>query len=188
MLQQVAVALRRNDPKIEALQGQVAPFVILRGVEVNIKADGTLDMADELLAELDWVVASVHAAREKNPLERVFATMENPYVDCIGHLTGRKLNKRGPVDIDIERVIEKALETKTFLELNSQPDRLDLREHRQVADALQVRRCPLQRRRPVAPEIYWRFLSFSICFHVRVFTTSAFVSHARRAWPTPNST
>ena len=128
MLQQVAVALRRNDPKIEALQGQVAPFVILRGVEVNIKADGTLDMADELLAELDWVVASVHAAREKNPLERVFAAMENPYVDCIGHLTGRKLNKRGPVDIDIERVIEKALETKTFLELNSQPDRLDLRD------------------------------------------------------------
>src|SRR5437870_1119804 len=82
----------------------------------------------ENCAELDRVVASVHAAREKNPLERVFAAMENPYVDCIGHLTGRKLNKRGPVDIDIERVIEKALETKTFLELNSQPDRLDLRD------------------------------------------------------------
>ena len=95
---------------------------------MNIKADGTLDMPDEQLATLDWVVASVHAARLKNPLERVFAAMENPYVDCIGHLTGRKLNKRGPVDIDIERVIEKALETKTFLEINSQPDRLDLRD------------------------------------------------------------
>src|SRR5439155_15278474 len=83
---------------------------------------------DEQLATLDWVVASVHAAREKNPLERVFSAMENPYVDCIGHLTGRKPNKRGPVDIDIERVIEKALETETFLELNSQPDRLDLRD------------------------------------------------------------
>jgi Glutamate decarboxylase and related PLP-dependent proteins len=54
--------------------------------------------------------------------------MENPYVDCIGHLTGRKLNKRPPVEIDMERVIEKALETKTFLEMNSQPDRLDLRD------------------------------------------------------------
>jgi DNA polymerase (family 10) len=114
--------------EIAALQERVAPMRILRGVEVNIKADGTLDMSDEQLATLDWVVASVHAAREKDPLERVFAAMENPYVDVIGHLTGRKLNQRGPVDIDLDRVIEKALETKTFLELNSQPDRLDLRD------------------------------------------------------------
>ncbi len=114
--------------EIAALQEQVAPFRILRGVEVNIKADGTLDLPDEQLASLDWVVASVHASREKNPRERVFAAMDNPYVDCIGHPTGRKLNQRGPVDLDLERVIEKALETKTFLELNSQPDRLDLRD------------------------------------------------------------
>jgi DNA polymerase (family 10) len=114
--------------EIAALQERVAPFRILRGVEVNIKADGTLDMSDAELATLDWVVASVHASREKNPLERFFAAMENPYVDCIGHLTGRKLNKRPPIDIDIERVIEKALETNTFLEMNSQPDRLDLRD------------------------------------------------------------
>jgi DNA polymerase (family 10) len=114
--------------EIAALQEAVAPFRILRGVEVNIKADGTLDLPDEQLATLDWVMASVHAVRQKNPLERVFAAMENPYVDCIGHLTGRKLNKRPPVEIDLERVIEKALETKTFLELNSQPDRLDVRD------------------------------------------------------------
>jgi DNA polymerase (family 10) len=120
--------LEAQAAEIAALQEQVAPFRILRGVEVNIKADGTLDFPDEVLAGLDWVVASVHAARQKNPLERVFAAMENPYVDCIGHLTGRKLNKRGPVEIDVEQVIEKALETKTFLELNSQPDRLDLRD------------------------------------------------------------
>ena len=119
---------RRRRRRSRRCRSEVAPFRILRGVEVNIKADGTLDMPDEQLATLDWVVASVHAARLKNPLERVFAAMENPYVDCIGHLTGRKLNKRGPVDIDLERVIEKALETKTFLELNSQPDRLDLRD------------------------------------------------------------
>ena len=120
--------LEAQAKEIAALQEAVAPFRLLRGVEVNIKADGTLDMADEQLATLDWVVASVHAARQKNPLERVFAAMENPYVDCIGHLTGRKLNKRPPVEIDMERVIEKALETKTFLEMNSQPDRLDLRD------------------------------------------------------------
>jgi DNA polymerase (family X) len=118
--------LEAQAKEIEALQEAVAPFRLLRGVEVNIKADGTLDMPDEQLGTLDWVVASVHAARQKNPLERVFAAMENPYVDCIGHLTGRKLNKRPPVEIDMERVIEKALETKTFLEMNSQPDRLDL--------------------------------------------------------------
>src|SRR5512132_1025694 len=120
--------LEAQAKEIEGLQEAVAPFRLLRGVEVNIKADGTLDMPDEQLVTLDWVVASVHAARQKNPLERVFAAMENPYVDCIGHLTGRKLNKRPPVEIDMERVIEKALETKTFLEMNSQPDRLDLRD------------------------------------------------------------
>jgi DNA polymerase (family 10) len=120
--------LEAQAEEIAALREDVAPFRLLRGVEVNIKADGTLDMPDEQLATLDWVVASVHAARLKNPLERVFAAMENPYVDCIGHLTGRKLNKRPPVEIDLERVIEKALETQTFLEMNSQPDRLDLRD------------------------------------------------------------
>ncbi|MFL6015018.1 MAG: PHP domain-containing protein, partial [Gaiellaceae bacterium] len=120
--------LEQQRREIEKLQQRVEPFRILRGVEVNIRASGELDMPDEALAELDWVVASVHAAREKNPLERVFAAMENPYVDCIGHLTGRKLNKRGPVDLDLDRVIEKALETGTFLEINSQPDRMDLRD------------------------------------------------------------
>jgi len=120
--------LEAQAEEIAALQEDVAPFRILRGVEVNIKSDGTLDMRDEQLATLDWVVASVHAARQKNPLERVFSAMENPYVDCIGHLTGRKLNKRPPVEIDLERVIEKALETRTFVEMNSQPDRLDLRD------------------------------------------------------------
>jgi DNA polymerase (family X) len=113
--------------EIEAVQERVG-IRILRGVEVNIKADATLDMADELLAQLNWVVASVHAVREKNPTERALAAMDNPYVDCIGHLTGRRLNNRPPVEIDLERVIEKALETKTVLEINSQPDRLDLRD------------------------------------------------------------
>ena len=99
---------------------------LLKGVEVNIKADGTLDVTDEQLAERDWVVASIHTAFERDPTERIIAAMENPHVDCIGHLTGRKLSRREPMDIDIEQVVEKAVETGTFLEINSQPDRLDL--------------------------------------------------------------
>jgi DNA polymerase (family X) len=114
--------------EIEALQERVKPFAILKGIEANIRANGEVDVEDELLARLDWVVASVHAARETSPTERAFAAMEHPYVDCIGHLTGRRITKRGPSEVDVERVIEKALETGTFLEINSQPDRLDLRD------------------------------------------------------------
>jgi DNA polymerase (family 10) len=72
------------------------------------------------------VVASVHNSFDRNPTERVLAAMDNPYVDCIGHLTSRKIGRRDPSHIDVERVIEKAAETGTFLEINSQPDRLDL--------------------------------------------------------------
>jgi DNA polymerase (family 10) len=114
--------------EIEALQERVAPMRILRGVEVNIRSNGEVDLPDELLAQLDWVIASLHQGRDNSPTERVLAAMENPYVDCIGHLTGRKITRRGPMDIDVGRVIEAALATGTFLEINSQPDRLDLRD------------------------------------------------------------
>ena len=111
--------------EIDALQERVK-ITLLKGVEVNVKADGTLDMPDEQLARLDWVVASIHAAREKRTTERVLAAMENPYVDCIGHLTGRKLGQRPGADVDFGAIVEKALETGTLLEINSQPNRLDL--------------------------------------------------------------
>ena len=118
--------MEQQAKEIDALAKKVAPLKLLKGVEVNIKADGTLDVPDEQLAQRDWVVASIHTAFQRDPTERVLATMENPNVDCIGHLTGRKLSRRDPMDIDIERVVEKAVETGTFLEINSQPDRLDL--------------------------------------------------------------
>jgi DNA polymerase (family X) len=118
--------LRLQGLEIDALNKRVAPFRILMGIEVNIRADGTLDAADEDLATLDWVVASVHSSFDKNPTERVIAAMENPYVDCIGHLTGRRISTRPPSPVDVERVIEAALRTGTFLEINAQPDRLDL--------------------------------------------------------------
>jgi DNA polymerase (family 10) len=118
--------LRQQGEAIDALNELVAPFRILKGIEVNVRADGSLDVADEDLATLDWVVASVHSNFDNDPTGRVLAAMESPYVDCIGHLTGRKIGKRQPSSVDVERVIEKALETGTFLEINSQPDRLDL--------------------------------------------------------------
>ena len=118
--------LEAQDAEIDAVNERLAPFRVLKGIEVSIRADATLDMPDDVLAGRDWVVASLHSAFERSPTERVLAAMENLHVDCIGHLTARKINRRGPADIDLERVIEKALETGTFLEINSQPDRLDL--------------------------------------------------------------
>jgi DNA polymerase (family X) len=120
--------LERQLEEIEALQERVAPLKLLKGVEANIRASGEVDMDESLLAQLDWVVASIHQARDTSPTERVLAAMDNPYVDCIGHLTGRRIGTRGPLDLDVERVIEGALATGTFLEINSQPDRLDLRD------------------------------------------------------------
>ncbi|HET7555884.1 MAG TPA: DNA polymerase/3'-5' exonuclease PolX [Gaiellaceae bacterium] len=120
--------MEQQAKEIDKLAERVAPLKLLKGVEVNIKADGTLDVPDGVLAERDWVVASIHTAFDRSPTERVLATMENPHVDVIGHLTGRKLTKREPMEIDLERVLDKALETGTFLEINSQPDRLDLRD------------------------------------------------------------
>jgi DNA polymerase (family X) len=118
--------LQRQSEAIDELNEVVAPMRILKGIEVNVRPDGTLDVSDEDLATRDWVVASVHSRFEHNPTERVLAAMESPFVDCIGHVTNRKIGKRQPAPIDLERVIEKAVETGTFLEINSQPDRLDL--------------------------------------------------------------
>ncbi|HET7856734.1 MAG TPA: DNA polymerase/3'-5' exonuclease PolX [Gaiellaceae bacterium] len=120
--------LEAQTKELEAVQEKLGRFRLLKGIEVNIRADGSVDVPDEVLAERDWVMASVHSGFDRDVTERVLAAMENPHVDCIGHLTGRKLNRRGPADIDFERIVEKALETGTFLEINAQPDRLDLRD------------------------------------------------------------
>ena len=85
-------------------------------------------VADDVLAELDWVVASLHPAFDRSPTERILSALDNPHVDSIGHLTGRKLNRRPGADVDVERVVARAVETGTALEINSQPDRLDMRD------------------------------------------------------------
>jgi DNA polymerase (family 10) len=115
--------------EIEALNERLPKsFRVYRGIEVNIRADGSLDVEDEVLAELDWVVASVHTSFERSPTERIMGAMDNPHVDCIGHLTGRRLLKRDGAPVDVERVVAHAVETGTAVEINSQPDRLDMRD------------------------------------------------------------
>jgi DNA polymerase (family X) len=120
--------LARQLEEIDALRAKFPKLRILAGVEANIRSNGEVDVPEDELAQLDWVVASVHQAPENRPTERVLEAMDNPYVDVIGHLTGRRIRTRGPRDVDVERVIEKALEVGCFLEVNGQPDRLDLRD------------------------------------------------------------
>ena len=106
-------------------------FRLLAGSEVNIGLDGSLDYPEDLLAALDWVVASVHTSfsvSEKEMTARVLAAIENPHVDCVGHLTGRLIGRREPYGIDVEAVAEAAARTGTMIEINGNPNRRDLSE------------------------------------------------------------
>jgi DNA polymerase (family 10) len=126
-------ALKATIERIAELNaaGELAPVRILAGSEINIGLDGSLDYDQELVEQLDWVMASVHTSfriGEKEMTKRVIAAMENPLVDCIGHPTGRLIERREPYAIDMEKVIEAAARTGTFLEINGNPDRRDLNE------------------------------------------------------------
>lgn len=106
-------------------------FVVLKGSEVDILKDGTLDISDDVLKQLDVVGASVHSyfnlPREAQT-KRIIAAMENPHVDIIFHPTGRVINKRPAYDVDMDAIIDVAKRTKTVLEINAFPDRLDLKD------------------------------------------------------------
>ncbi len=118
--------------EVEAWNKGKRGFRLLAGSEVNIGLDGGLDYPDDLLDALDWVVASIHtsfAISEKEMTARVLAAIENPHVDCIGHLTGRLLGRREPYGVDVEAVVEAAARTGTMLEINGNPNRRDLSEH-----------------------------------------------------------
>ena len=129
--------VRRQGEEIAAANAELAPFRVLRGIECDILPDGTLDLADDVLAELDWVMASVHAGQRQPRREltkRVVEAIRNPHVSALSHPTGRLINHRPPNALDLERVLEVALETGTALEINGLPDRLDLRdEHARLA-------------------------------------------------------
>jgi DNA polymerase (family X) len=123
--------LERQAEAIRAVSAAVGELEVLSGVEVDIRADGSLDMDDETLAERDWVVASIHAGfrdPEERLTGRLLAAIDHPLVDCIGHPLGRRINRRAPYGVDFEAVVARAAETGTFLEINGQPDRLDLRD------------------------------------------------------------
>jgi DNA polymerase (family 10) len=124
--------LAKRIEEVRAWNGSASRgFRLLAGSEVNIGMDGEPDYPDDLLAELDWVIGSVHtsfAISQKSMTERVISAMEHPLVDCIGHLTGRLLLRREPYGIDIERIAEAAARTGTMLEINGNPNRRDLNE------------------------------------------------------------
>ncbi len=110
---------------------EVEGITLLAGSEVNILPDGALDYEDEILAELDWVIASVHSSFRLDSAAmtgRIIRAIEHPLVDAIGHLSGRKIERRPPYAFDAERVIDAAARTGTMLEINASPDRRDMNE------------------------------------------------------------
>ena len=124
-----AERLRQQREEIRRLNKKYEDFTILSGVEMDILPDGTLDYEDDLLQEMDFVIASIHSAfsqpREKI-MERLKTALYNAHVDLIAHPTGRKIGKREGYDVDIDLLIQLAKETNTALELNANPNRLDL--------------------------------------------------------------
>lgn len=131
--------LLRQIERVRKIDSGLDGFTLLAGSEVNILPDGSLDYEDEILKQLDWVVASVHTSFRMGPSEmtkRIVAAIEHPCVDAIGHPTGRKIEKREPYELDLEAVIDAAARTGTFLEINSAPDRRDLPETHARAAAL----------------------------------------------------
>ncbi len=123
--------LRRQIELVREADASIDGIRILAGSEVNILPDGSLDYEDDLLGELDWIIASVHTAfgmSEQAMTERMISAVEHPLVDAIGHPTGRLIERRDPYALDMQAVIEAAGRTGTMLEINANPDRRDLNE------------------------------------------------------------
>ncbi len=164
--------VRRQAEEIAAANERLKPFRILRGIECDILPDGRLDLPDNVLAELDWVQASVHGGQRmprKEMTARVEDALRNPYVRCLSHPKGRYINRRPENALDLERTFQVALEEGVAVEVNGLPDRLDLSgEH--VREALTA-----------GIEIVCSTDAHS----VRGFTNMAFsVATARRGWAT----
>jgi DNA polymerase (family X) len=130
--------VRRQAEEIAAANEQLKPFRVLRGIECDILPDGRLDLPDDVLAELDWVQASVHGGQRmprREMTKRVEEALRNPYVSCLSHPTGRIITRRPENAVDLDRVYEVALERGVAVEVNGLAPRLDLSgEH--VRDAL----------------------------------------------------
>jgi len=121
--------LAKHIKEIDRLNAKLKDIVLLKGIEADILIDGSLDLPDDILKELDLTVCSIHYNRNlsrKDMTERVIRAMDNPYFNIFAHPSGRLINERGPYDIDLEQVMEAAKERGCFLEINAHPDRLDL--------------------------------------------------------------
>jgi DNA polymerase (family 10) len=117
--------------KIDELNQNISDFHILKGIEVDIKSDGSLDLSDSILQKLDLVIAAIHSGfkQEKEQLmERLTKAMRNPYVNIIAHPTGRVIGYREAYDVDMQEIIRLAAQTNTALEINASPERMDLND------------------------------------------------------------
>ena len=124
-----ADAVRRQGEEIAVVDDELAPFHVLRGIELDIRRDGSLDLPDDVLAELDWVQLSLHAGQREPRREltaKVVEAMRHPAVRCLSHPKGRIVNHRPPNALDLEEVVAVALAEGVALEVNGLPDRLDL--------------------------------------------------------------
>ena len=132
-----ADGVRRQGEEIAAANEALVPFRLLRGTECDIRRDGSLDLPEDVLADLEWVQASVHGGQRGSREEltkRVLAALESPYVSALSHPTGRLINHRPPNALDLEAVFARLAETGRAVEVNGLPPRLDLRdEHVRLA-------------------------------------------------------
>lgn len=134
--------LRKQMASIDRLNARLRGFRVLKAIEVDILADGRLDLDDAVLADLDLAVASVHSRFDldaERQTERILRAMDNPHVSIIGHPTGRLIGEREPYALDIERLLRAAAERRCCLEINAQPERMDLTDtHCRLAKSLGV--------------------------------------------------
>jgi DNA polymerase (family 10) len=123
--------VRRQAEEIADANERLAPFRLLRGIECDIRLDGSLDLPDEVLAGLDWVQASVHGGQRASREEltaRVLTALDSPYVSALSHPTGRLIGRRPPNAVDLDAVLARLAETGRAVEVNGLPDRLDLND------------------------------------------------------------
>lgn len=123
--------LRRQWLEVDQVNRQTADLEVLKGIECDILEKGGMDLPDDVLAEADWVIASVHYGQNQSRqqiTERILEALENPHVDMLAHPTGRLINRREPYDVDLDQVMAAAVKYRKLLELNANPARLDLND------------------------------------------------------------
>lgn len=123
--------LRRQWREVDQVNGQTEDIEVLKGIECDILEKGGMDLPDDVLAEADWVIASVHYGQNQSRqqiTERILGALENPHVDMLAHPTGRLINRRDPYEVDLDQVMATAKKHRKLLELNANPARLDLND------------------------------------------------------------